>query len=853
MRVAGSDGRIGLLRRPHVTSSLLRNSSFLMLNTALTSALGYFYWVVAAHGYSARIVGLATALIAAQSLNALVCCFGVDALLIQELPRVEEDGAWSSLVTTAVVLGFSISAAVAAGVATLLSTFSANYTILRDPVDLLLFILGAGFGTAGGMIDATFIAGRQGNQVLFRNVVFCALKLPIMALPLLLTRGRSVSDILLSWALAMFISLVGSYVWQVRQIRPDFRPQFGGGLAHFVKLRGTVLSQFLTNVGSQLPQFMLPVIVVALVTPVANAYFYLSWTVGSIFLFVSPAVSLSLFVEGSHSEDISRTARKSLTFISALLLPLILGAVVLAHPVLRLFGPQYASHGTTLLRIIACSAIPDAVTNVYVSVARIQRQVRRAARLNVMMALLAVALTAVLVQFTSVAGPGWAWLIAQSTGAALVALPLFRVLRDGRGTLVVGGSVPATSEPLLPVAEEGLVGTPSSIPAPALLVTPGGARVEVISSHEGARALAAEWARFHDSIGSNNPFLHPGWLLTWARASLDDRDVCVVVVRESDQLIGIAPLAWCRIAPMIRTIQPMGYAPHGQFTEMPAVLVRPGHHRTVYRALVRDLQVMSPRWHWATLPVGGGQQWFEPQWISQSDGANGDFALHKASRAFVILDLPDSWADFLRARKRNVRESIRRAHNRLDAEGPWSVDSYAGGQAFERGLRVVIDLHRARSEMPRKPHHRTMFPGREAIEIYSSMTQSMAADGLAEVSILLLHGEPAAGLVVLRSGDTVFVSVTGSDPAAWQFSPGTVLIADLARREIARGTKHINLSGGPDQSKLRWSERLELSHDFALLGSGWAAHARYAAYAQVHTLRTMSWAREWNRAEDSAV
>ena len=407
-------------------SSLYRNSSMLMATTILTAGLGYLYWVVAARGYEAKSVGLAAALIAGQALTAMVCCLGIDALCVQVLPRAADDVEWSTMVTVGVIITAVVSAIAATGVALVLLHVSPRYVVLGQPAYFSLFVLGSAIGTAGSITDAVFVSARRSGRTLVRNLTFGLVKLPIMAVPLALRDHPGVLSILVSWVVANFVSLLLAYGYQMRRVRPGFRPAIRHGLVRLLRVRNNIIAHFLTNVGSQTPQFLLPLIVVVLVSPQADAYFYLTWSVGGIFMVISPAIASSLFAEGSNSEDLAVSGRKSLQLMAILLTPIILGALLLNREILSIFGPEYASHGTTLLRVLALSAIPDAVNNIYVSIERVKGHLGRVAALNTSTALITIVLTVVMVRHGGVSSPGYAWLIAQGAGAILVGSSVIR-------------------------------------------------------------------------------------------------------------------------------------------------------------------------------------------------------------------------------------------------------------------------------------------------------------------------------------------------------------------------------------------------------------------------------------------
>jgi CelD/BcsL family acetyltransferase involved in cellulose biosynthesis len=370
--------------------------------------------------------------------------------------------------------------------------------------------------------------------------------------------------------------------------------------------------------------------------------------------------------------------------------------------------------------------------------------------------------------------------------------------------------------------------------------------VDVADSLDAGEKLRDEWATLHVSSGSRNPFAHPAWMLTWAHHFCRDDQVEIMAVRRRGRLIGVAPFAWVALGPGVRALHPMGNQGHASFTEIPAVLAGREDGRHVLREVVRHLQHDQPGWHWVRLSLDHDQGWFEAQWIDKGASRASPFVVPYRARAFVLMDLPQSWDDFVAARKRNVRESIRRSYNRLGSRvGTWSVDQPVG-PALRAAVDDVVSLQGARSAMSGKPHHPALFGSDRSVSFYREAVVEMAAAGLAEVSLLRLDDRISAGMVILRAGDGVFTSVSGAEPQAWDLGPGTILLSELARREIGRRTKMVNLSTGPNQAKLRWSERLEFGHDFVVVGPGLGSRARFAFYAQLSLLADISRARQWD-------
>jgi Na+-driven multidrug efflux pump len=209
-------------------------------------------------------------------------------------------------------------------------------------------------------------------------------------------------------------------------------------------VRSWLVGHHLIQVGAQLPDFVLPILVTIRLSAVDNAYFYVTWMIAGVFFLVSPAVAQSLFAEGSHDPaTISATARSAAKTIAVLLVVPMVVCFFGGRLLLSAFGPGNSAHATRLLQILVIAAIPDAITSIYVSVMRVRGHLGRSATVNIGMALGALGLAWFLLPGLGVAGAGWAWLTAQS-GGALIAVVDFR--RRRKAALVV--KAPSTSSSL---------------------------------------------------------------------------------------------------------------------------------------------------------------------------------------------------------------------------------------------------------------------------------------------------------------------------------------------------------------------------------------------------------------------
>ncbi len=414
-----------LIRRPVTRSvigdSLIRNSVLVMTTTAFNSAVGYLYWMAAARLFVDDEVGRATAVIAAMNLTALVANLGLGTALVANLPSRRDDESWSrNVVATfavAAASGIALGTVVAVGLPRVLDSLGPVFTW---PVRGL-FVVGVTLSVVSVVLDALFIAERRADGLLARNASFTFLKL-VLLVPAVVFTINGERFLVLTWVTGLVVALGWVVVLLVPRILRPVHLRPAGVRREARSVVPGALGHHLANLGGQFPMFLLPLIVIHRSSDAASAYFYVTWMVGSIFFMVSNASSNSLFAEGAHEPGaLGRQLRRCLRLVGLILVPAMLGAVVLGRLVLGLFGANYARFGHALLLLLVVSAVPDAITNIWVSRWRVMGWVGRVAVLNVLMAVVALTVAWELVPRTGIEGAGWAWIVAQSSGCVFIA------------------------------------------------------------------------------------------------------------------------------------------------------------------------------------------------------------------------------------------------------------------------------------------------------------------------------------------------------------------------------------------------------------------------------------------------
>ncbi|HEX8075834.1 MAG TPA: lipopolysaccharide biosynthesis protein [Thermoleophilaceae bacterium] len=398
--------------------SLLRNSAYIMATTGINSALGYVFWIVVARTYATDEVGVASALIAAMSLLAAIANLGTSAALVQRLPTRRADADWSRTTTASLATGTVAGLAFGLVGALVLPELSSHLDAVGSQAAYaLLFTVGVALWSLSVTSDYLFIAERRTENMFVRNLVFGLAKLAAVV-AIAQAGDESALGIFGSWIAGCALALTVAFVVLVPRLGRRYRPTLSGVGSEIRGMGTSYAGNYVISIGNQLGVFLLPVLVVSRLSATDNAYFYVAWVLGGAFFVISSAIGSALFAEGANDPPtLDQQSRSSVRITAALLGPMMLFFFVAAGWLLGLFGQAYADHAQTLLILLTASAVPDAITNLYVARLRAQGRLAFPAAMTMGMAAITVTTAWILLPPMGLAGAGVAWLAGQCTGS----------------------------------------------------------------------------------------------------------------------------------------------------------------------------------------------------------------------------------------------------------------------------------------------------------------------------------------------------------------------------------------------------------------------------------------------------
>lgn len=385
---------------------LYKNSFFLVVTKALIVATGFIFWIVAARFYSISDVGLAVGLISSTAVITQFSTFGLDFSIIRFISAYDKDKVFSTCITIT-----TISAAVLAiAYVLLINVFSPSLAFIQTPAYALLFI---GFVTISSVVlitGTTFIALRKSEYSLIQNLIMAARIPLLLPFAFLGALGILAASGLAYVAMCLFVIYLLS-----KLVKFTFQLDFEFIKKSFKFFSGNYLANILYNAFYSI----LPILVLNLMGEAESAKFYIAFTIATFFFTVPYTVGTSLFVEGSHGENLKVNVKRAVTAIYAILVPGVILIYFFGGYLLAFFGKDYAG-SLDLLRLISVSSFFFAVYALFIPIQNVRMNVGSIVVMNfITLALLLSSSYIFMLRFGTI-GVGYAFILTFAIMGAVI-------------------------------------------------------------------------------------------------------------------------------------------------------------------------------------------------------------------------------------------------------------------------------------------------------------------------------------------------------------------------------------------------------------------------------------------------
>lgn len=382
---------------------LYRNSIAIMLNYAFAALFGLLFWIVAARIMPSSDIGLATAAISAVALIQVLSRLGMDAGLVRYLPESNnKNGLYSIVAIVTLATTLFLTAVFVSG----LHFFSPALVFMREGFYLPLLLIYVTILSLYSTQNMALIVIRRADLSFVQNLLL-GMRIPI----LFFVVSLSVLGVFCALSSAFIVTYIfGTCVLYKCSISLTQNIDFTE-LKNIFKYS---IGNYSANILMMMPLSIVPIMVVNTLGAEESAYYYIAYTIASLLYMIPSAVSMSLFVEASHNLPLKENVIKSIKFTMLLLIPALIFILLFGDKLLLLFNKEYSEQSFDILKFLAISSIFSAVTSIYLSIKKIQKDIR-------MINYVSFALSALIIGFGYVSmlkyglvGLGYTWLGANA-------------------------------------------------------------------------------------------------------------------------------------------------------------------------------------------------------------------------------------------------------------------------------------------------------------------------------------------------------------------------------------------------------------------------------------------------------
>lgn len=326
-----------------------------------------------------------------------------------------------------------------------------------------------------------------------------------------------------------------------------------------------------------------------------------------------------------------------------------------------------------------------------------------------------------------------------------------------------------------------------------------GLTTDVVTDYEAFARLQPAWNDVARRAQASSPFLLHEWFRTWWDSFSAGRRLHVVIARDGNDVVGIAPLMVEQVHMYGLPVRRLDLLHNDHTPRADWIVDRSAPN--AYAALWSALKETGGRWdllQLSRLPHDS------PTLPAIADLAQRDGCLTGTWRGDVspYLTLSGSWESYLASLPAKFRSNLRNRLSRLTHIGEPRleiVDRNDDGQACEDAMRLEASGWKADA--------RTSISSSAPVQqFYRMFAERAAARGWLRLMFLTVGGRRIATSYAACFGRTLFLVKTGYDPEFSTCAPFKVLTYLAIQHAYAEGLREIDFLGDTEAWKLEWTD-----------------------------------------------
>jgi len=334
---------------------------------------------------------------------------------------------------------------------------------------------------------------------------------------------------------------------------------------------------------------------------------------------------------------------------------------------------------------------------------------------------------------------------------------------------------------------------------PLALVRPA-LRIETVSRYEEFLRLEPVWNECVRAAAAEHPFLEHSWVRTWWECFGADSTLNILLVREGEEIIAIAPLILTFVRMFGVTVKRLGFfynshVPRADFI----IAARP---QEAYAAIWNHLRSESHSWDLLQLCQleEGSTTLEEMRTRATHDGYFNDVWLSGAS---PYVPLNTSWREYCDGLTAKHRSNLRNRFKRLNQTGTVKMETIASGESLPEALDAGLCLEAAAWK---RDAGTAISCDPNIQKFYETFARRASEKNWLRLNFLWAGVERVAFDYSLEYNNEIFLLKLGYDPAFSAYSPSNLLLSMALESAFEQRSAKYDFLGENADWKRAWTK-----------------------------------------------
>ncbi|MGD0158842.1 MAG: GNAT family N-acetyltransferase [Candidatus Bathyarchaeia archaeon] len=343
-------------------------------------------------------------------------------------------------------------------------------------------------------------------------------------------------------------------------------------------------------------------------------------------------------------------------------------------------------------------------------------------------------------------------------------------------------------------------------------------RIIEVNKYDDFLALEEAWNDILKRCGRHTVFSTWEWLTTWWKHFGKDKKLLLLLAKENDTILGIAPLMYSVHKMFGLRMGKIEFIGTGTSDYNDFILTK--RTEECLRLFIDYLYDLPENWKCVDL-------------IDIQENSNSLLFLRRISSLKPVHEcsyfiLPNSYEAFLMNNlKRKQRKHVYRNARNLERAFKVEVLDCSNVQSFTEGMQCLFELHQKRWE---SRGFEGIFADGKSRDFHLDIARAFSQKEWLGLDLLTVSGKKISANYGFKYHSKYYAYITGFDPEYTRYSVGNVLVAYSIRRSIDEGLTEYDFLRGAEEYKIRWNTISRWNSRAILIRKGIAANIELRLY-----------------------